>query len=95
MRLRSLHDFAAEIDSVRTYNPRLKYVNVFDDTFTMSLVRVKEFCTFMKERGLMWMCEGHVSTLYEHPEMIHIMTDSVLVGMQTGIESGSAKVLKA
>ncbi|MCI9101132.1 MAG: radical SAM protein [Lachnospiraceae bacterium] len=95
VRLRSIGNVMEEIDQVRGSNPNLESVNVFDDTFTLNTERVYEFCRNMKQRGLAWTCEGHVSCLYQHPEMIEVMVDSGLTAMQIGIESGSRRVLDA
>lgn len=95
LRFRSIENIIAEIESLREYNPSLRYVNIYDDTFTLNLERVKKFCAYMKGSGLNWTCEGHVLNLYRNPEMIHMMSDSGLHAIQIGIESGSQKVLEA
>lgn len=95
VRYRSIENVMGEIDSVLAYNKSLAYVNVFDDTFTLRPERVYEFCRGMKRRGLRWTCEGHVSCVRKHPEMLERMIDSGLVAMQIGIESGSCRVLEA
>ena len=95
VRLRSIENVIAEIEDVRNCNPSLKYVNIYDDTFTLSEPRVSEFCRYMKSAGLLWTCEAHVLMLKTHPEMIHVMAESGLVAVQLGIESGSRRVLEA
>ena len=95
MRLRSIDNVIAEIESVRAYNPSLKYVNIYDDTFTLNMNRVREFCSYMKNTDLFWTCEAHVLTLCHNPEMIHVMAESGLIAVQLGIESGSQRVLNA
>ena len=95
VRLRSIDNVVAEIEGVRAYNPSLKYVNIYDDTFTLSSERVREFCRYMKDTDLFWTCEAHVQTLSRNPEMIHMMAESGLIAVQLGIESGSQKVLDA
>lgn len=95
VRLRSIKNVIAEIESVKAENHSLKYVNIYDDTFTLSMERVRDFCAYMKESGLSWTCEAHVLMLWRDPEMIHLMEDSGLVAVQLGIESGSQRVLNA
>ena len=95
VRLRSIENVISEIENVKKYNHALKYVNIYDDTFTLNTKRLREFCDYMKNTDLFWTCEGHVLTLYKNPEMLNIMSDSGLIAMQIGIESGSEKVLKA
>lgn len=95
VRYRSIENVMGEIDDVLSYNKSLAYVNVFDDTFTLKPERVHEFCRGMEQRGLRWTCEGHVSCILNHPEMLERMIDSGLVAMQIGIESGSRRVLEA
>ena len=95
VRLRSIPDVMGEIDEVRSYNPNLRQVNIYDDTFTLFPERVREFGREMKRRGLKWTCEAHVSRVFRHPEMIEEMLDSGLIAMQIGIESGSQRVLDA
>ena len=95
VRLRSIANVIAEIESVRKYNPSLKCVNIYDDTFTLSPERVRKFCGYMKTAGLLWTCEAHVSVLHHNPEMIHIMAGSGLIAVQIGIESGNRRVLEA
>ncbi len=95
VRLRSVGNVMAEIDEVRSFNPKLSRVNFFDDTFTLYPERVYDFCEELKRRDLRWVCEGHVACLYRYPEMIGRMVDAGLIAMQIGIESGSARVLSA
>ncbi len=95
VRQRSMENVIQEIEEVRRKNPFLRCVNVYDDTFTLNRERVLQFCSYMREQGLLWSCEGHVSRLCEYPEVIKTMVDSGLIAMQIGIESGSRKVLRA
>ncbi|MBQ6774752.1 MAG: radical SAM protein [Synergistaceae bacterium] len=95
VRLRSVANVIAEIELVRKYNRSLKCVNIYDDTFTLSPSRVRDFCMYMKDTGLLWTCEAHVSVLYHNPEMIRIMAESGLIAVQIGIESGNKRVLEA
>ena len=95
VRLRSIKNVIAEIESVKAENHSLKYVNIYDDTFTLSMERVRDFCAYMKESGLSWTCEAHVLMLWRNPEMIRVMAESGLIAVQLGIESGSQRVLNA
>ena len=95
VRLRSIENVMQEIDTVKSYNPSLSHVNIFDDTFTLNPHRVSEFCREIKKRNLTWTCEAHVRILYQNLSMISEMVDAGLVAMQLGIESGSQLVLDA
>lgn len=95
VRLRSVANVMGEIDDVLSYNPGLRQVNFFDDTFTLQPERVLEFCRELKARKLLWTCEAHVSRLIGRLELIDAMVDAGMIAMQIGIESGSQKVLNA
>ena len=95
VRLRSIENVISEIDFAVSENRKLKYLNVYDDTFTLDFRRVEKFCKEVKKRNLLWYCEGHTSNIVKHPEMIKVMVDSGMIGLQIGIESGSNAVLKA
>ncbi len=95
VRFRSIKNVIAEIEEVRKENPNLKCVNVYDDTFTLQRQRIEEFCKYMKRKGLLWTCEGHVARICHEPDLMKKMVESGLIAMQIGIESGSRKVLEA
>lgn len=95
VRLRSIENVMGEIDLALSENPGLRYLNVYDDTFTLDFNRVREFCREVKKRNLFWYCEGHVSNIVKHPEIVKEMVDAGMIGLQIGIESGSDRVLKA
>lgn len=95
VRFRSIPNVMEEIDYIREHNPGIEYLNVCDDTFTLQPGRVLEFCREMKARGLKWFCEGYVSFVIQHPEILQEMVDSGLTCIQFGIESGSNQVLAA
>ena len=95
VRFRSIGHVLKEIDYIREHNRQLDFINVYDDTFTLQPERVLAFCKGMKERGLKWFCEGHVSFVVQHPELFQVMVDSGLTCIQFGIESGSQTVLDA
>lgn len=95
VRFRSIGNVMEEIDYVTAHNPHVEYFNIYDDTFTLQADRILEFCKAMKQRNLKWFCEGHVSFVIQHPEVLKTMVDSGLTCIQFGIESGSQKVLDA
>ncbi len=95
VRFRSIKNVMEEIDYISQNNAQLKYINVYDDTFTLDFKRVFEFCDEIKKRGIKWFCEGHITNIVNNKEMINYMVESGLVSMQLGIESGSQKVLDA
>lgn len=95
VRLRSIDNVIQEIEFAISENKNLHYLNIYDDTFTLNPDRVKEFCKKIKGKGLLWYCEGHISNLLKFPELIEIMVDAGMIGLQIGIESASADVLKA
>ncbi|MDE6034801.1 MAG: B12-binding domain-containing radical SAM protein [Ruminococcus sp.] len=95
VRLRSIENVISEIDFAISENHKLKYLNIYDDTFTLDFRRVEAFCKEVKKRKLFWYCEGHTSNIAKNPEMVKIMVDSGMIGLQIGIESGSNTVLEA
>lgn len=95
VRLRSLKNVFEEIDYIIENNKSLKYINIYDDTFTLNYDRVKEFCKEIKKRNIKWFCEAHATNICKYDDMIDIMIDAGLIGMQIGLESGSDRVLKA
>lgn len=95
VRFRSIENVMEEIDYIITNNPHIEYINIYDDTFTLRVDRILEFCKAMKQRNLKWFCEGHVSFVIQHPEILKIMVESGLTCIQFGIESASQKVLDA
>lgn len=95
VRFRSIKNVMSEIDYIVAHNPRVEYINIYDDTFTLQVERILEFCRCMKARRLKWFCEGHISFVVKYPDILQIMVDSGLTCIQFGIESGSQKVLDA
>lgn len=95
VRFRSIANVMKEIDYITYHNPNVEYINVYDDTFTLNVDRVLEFCKCMRDRNLRWFCEGHVSFVNKHPDILKIMVESGLTCIQFGIESGSDLVLSA
>lgn len=95
VRFRSIKNVMEEIDYIAAHNPHMEYINIYDDTFTLRADRILAFCEEMRRRGLKWFCEGHVSFVVKHPEILRTMVDSGLTCIQLGIESGSRRVLDA
>lgn len=95
VRFRSIENVMQEIDYITAHNPKVEYINIYDDTFTLQVDRILEFCEAMRLRKLKWFCEGHVSFVVQHPDILKIMVDSGLTCIQFGIESASTKVLDA
>lgn len=95
VRFRSIDNVMEEIDYITSHNPHVEYINIYDDTFTLRVDRILAFSEAMKQRNLKWFCEGHVSFVVQHPEVLKIMVDSGLTCIQFGIESASQKVLDA
>ena len=77
VRFRSIENVMEEIDYITAHNPNVEYINVYDDTFTLRVDRILEFCEAMKKRNLKWFCEGHVSFVIQHPDVLKTMVDSV------------------
>lgn len=95
VRFRSIGNVMEEIDYIVAHNPNVEYINIYDDTFTLRVDRILEFCEEMKKRNLKWFCEGHVSFVVQRPEILKIMVESGLTCIQFGIESASQTVLDA
>ncbi|NBI71445.1 radical SAM protein [Clostridiaceae bacterium] len=95
VRFRSIQSVMEEIDYIRARNDRLRFISVYDDTFTLSRSRILEFCREIRRRDVLWFCEGHIAFAAGQPELLREMIASGLSCIQFGIESGSKKVLDA
>lgn len=95
VRMRSIENVMREIDYILSINTHLEYISIYDDTFTLKKERVLEFCRRISEKNLMWFCEGHISFVLNHQDVITTMVQSGLSCIQFGIESGSDLVLDA
>lgn len=101
VRFRSVGNVLSEIDQflAQCEEGRRPYILFTDDTFTLRTERVKALCEGLRERRkkkeFSWFCEGHVHTLYTHPEMIHYIADGGAQRIQLGIEAGTQEVLDA
>lgn len=94
VRFRSIENVMQEIDYIKSINSKMKYLNIYDDTFTLKKDRVLEFCKNIKEKNIKWFCEGHVSFVNNNKEILKEMVNSGLMCIQFGIESGSDVVLQ-
>lgn len=101
VRFRSVENVLAEIELFLNMNPYVKhpYILFTDDTFTLIPERVKQLCEGIKKlrskREFNWFCEGHIHTLYTHPEMISYIAEAGAERIQLGIEAGTQDVLDA
>ena len=101
VRFRSPENVLAEIDAYIAAHPEEDelYLLFVDDTFTLNCERLQKICVGLKARAqkvhLRWFCEGHIHTLFIHPEMIDLLADAGLQRLQLGIEAETQKVLTA
>ena len=100
VRFRSPENVLVELKRYLQYFPdEYTHFTIFDDTFTLIPKRVKAICEGIMElrgeREFDWFCEGHVHTLYEHPEMIDYIAKAGCQRIQLGIEAGTQRVLDA
>lgn len=100
VRLRSVENVLAEIDAYFTKNDSDQiYILFTDDTLTLNPERLHALCLGLvdrqKKRQFKWFCEGHIHTLFEHPEMIDYLAMAGCTRIQLGIEAGTASVLSA
>lgn len=100
VRFRSVNNVLAEIDLYLSKNTAENvYILFTDDTLTLQPKRVKELCDGIakrqEKRHFRWFCEGHVHSLYTHPEMIGDLARAGCTRIQLGIEAGTTSVLKA
>lgn len=103
VRFRSIESILKEIKSYIKDTKKKDYMRILfvDDTFTLKPMRVKEICKGIQEISreynihISWFCEGHVHTLYEHPEMLDYIVEAGCSRLQLGIESGNQETLNA
>ncbi len=99
VRFRTVENVMQEIDVYLQKELEIPFIMFVDDTFTLQPERVKRLCAELakrrERRELYWFCEGHVRTLYQHPEMIKYIADGGGCRIQLGIESGTQQVLDA
>lgn len=101
VRFRSVENVLAEVETFlekRKYAKNI-YILFTDDTFTLIPDRVKVLCEGLKKlrkiKDFNWFCEGHIHTLYLHPEMIDYIAEAGAERIQLGIEAGTQEVLDA
>lgn len=101
VRFRSVENVLLEIERFLQKRKHIKnlYVLFTDDTFTLIPDRVKKLCQGLKKlqdiKNFKWFCEGHIHTLYLHPEMIDYIAQAGCKRIQLGIEAGTQNVLDA
>ena len=98
VRFRSVENVLAEVDEfLAELDGHFGYIMFTDDTFTLDSERVRKLCEGLAERkkkyDFQWFCEGHVHTLFLHPEMLEYMANAGLKRLQLGIEAGTQNVL--
>ncbi len=73
----------------------VRMIQIKDDTFTTNKKRVIELCRGIRERKLdfLWSCDTRVDVLSD--ELLYEMRLAGCQRMSLGVESGSAKILKA
>lgn len=98
VRYRSLNNVFEEISILLKNNRNIRVIQIYDDTFTLNVDRVREFCDRFRELRktykVGWICEIHCQTVYDKPELINYMVESGLEEAQIGIESGNEAILK-
>lgn len=99
VRFRSMDSVFEEINYWLAEFPLANTVQVLDDTFTCMPKRVEEFCERMtqlrEKRNIMWICEVHINTIWDKPELLRKMLLSGCRSFQIGLESGSDRILMA
>lgn len=95
VRLRSISKVMEEIDYIHQNNEKLNFISIYDDTFTLDKERILDFCNQIKNRKIMWFCEGHVTFVIKNKDVLKQMIEAGLACIQFGIESGSNSVLNA
>ncbi len=89
------------IDDIQNIQQSLnsKYVMFYDDTFTLSHKRVKEFCKKVAPlkpgQNFFWFANGRADRLTKDPKLIPMMKDAGARMILLGAESGDKKVLQA
>lgn len=101
VRFRSVENVLEEIERFvsKQHSSNNIFIMFTDDTFTLIPKRVKELCAALKalrqKSEFNWFCEGHIHTLYLHPEMIDYIAEAGAQRIQLGIEAGTQEVLDA
>lgn len=101
VRFRTVDNVLNEIEMFMNSRKNSKeiYILFTDDTFTLNSERVKQLCDGLnklkEKKPFKWFCEGHIHTLYNHPEMIQYIANAGAQRVQLGIEAGTQKVLNS
>ena len=76
---------------------RVSRFSLWDDTFTTSPPRVKEFCETLLHDGpaIEWWCFGHTRFVNSHPELLDLMRRAGCTMMWLGIEATDERTLEA
>ncbi|MBQ28060.1 MAG: hypothetical protein CMH81_08005 [Nitrospiraceae bacterium] len=72
----------------------IREVEFFDDTFTVMVKNVKEFCRLMKEANLDVVWTAYIRADCFNEEMGHAMRDAGCHQVLVGVESGNMKILE-
>jgi radical SAM superfamily enzyme YgiQ (UPF0313 family) len=90
VRYRSVGNIMAELKrTVKKFN--IKRIEFYDDTFTLSTSRVKEFCKeYKREVGLPYQVNARVDSITD--EICEYLADSGCRRIQIGLESGDEEI---
>lgn len=89
VRLHSAEYVAGELYQLK--NSGVKHVTIFDDTFLLSLPRVKAICELVKGYGLTFNVAARANQITE--ESVSMLKDMGVTKIGMGLESNSARVL--
>ena len=92
LRRRSYENVVDEIE-MRLQEQNIDTIAFMDDTFTLDVKFVKNFCEEIKRRGLKfwWGCTSRVDTLSE--ELLEMMKDAGCITILMGVESADQQML--
>lgn len=93
-RMRNIKNVFLECQVIYTQvNKETDKLYFIDDTFTVNLKRVKEFCSLVHEYDLkmLWSCESRVDVMNEN--IADLIAESHCFSIQFGVESGNQTVL--
>lgn len=93
LRRRSYENVVDEIE-MRLQEQNIDTIAFMDDTFTLDVKFVKNFCEEIKRRGLKfwWGCTSRVDTLSE--ELLEMMKDAGCITIFMGVESADQQMLE-
>ncbi|MDD4859649.1 MAG: radical SAM protein [Dehalococcoidales bacterium] len=95
VRRRNVGNVIEEMQLLRKTYRRIDYVDIIDGTFTFDRKYVEAFCNAMTAQkiDLKWRCTARYDNLDE--DLLRTMKRAGCCGLYLGLESGSARVLKA